>query len=123
MSNTVLESVNTELIEEINSYGLFDDNTDSKREELTNQFIKDLADIGIESAEDFNDKYSGCHQYNYGQSAEANFTEEQIEDCGYIDKDFPSWIVVDYQQTWDRNLRFDYSTIEVEGETYFFHNC
>tara|TARA_X000000368_G_scaffold400723_1_gene372861 strand:- start:486 stop:848 length:363 start_codon:yes stop_codon:yes gene_type:complete len=120
MSNTVLESVNTELIEEIKSYGLFDDNTDSNYEKYVEQFAAELVDIGIETAENFNDRFEGARRYEYGQSAEANFTEETVEDC--VESEIPTWVVVDYQRTWDSNLRFDYSTIEMDGYTYFFHN-
>jgi hypothetical protein len=48
----------------------------------------------------------------------ADFTREIIEEMGYITEDFPSWICLDYQRTWDSALRFDffeYQVIDIDG--------
>jgi antirestriction protein len=50
--------------------------------------------------------------------SEAEFTRELLEDAGDISKDLPSYIVIDYQATWDRNLRhdfFSYKVIDIDG--------
>ena len=50
--------------------------------------------------------------------SEAEFTRELLEETEYIPKDLPSWIVIDYQATWDRNLRmdfFEYRVIDIDG--------
>jgi hypothetical protein len=50
--------------------------------------------------------------------SEAEFTREIIEEMGYITEDFPSWICLDYQRTWDSALRFDffeYRVIDIDG--------
>lgn len=50
--------------------------------------------------------------------SEAEFTCEIIEEMGYISEDMPSWIVIDYQRTWDSALRFDffeYQVIDIDG--------
>ena len=47
--------------------------------------------------------------------SEAHFTEEMIASMG---ENIPSWIVVDYQATWDSMLRHDYW----EEGNYFFRN-
>jgi hypothetical protein len=59
--------------------------------------------------------------------SEAEFTREIIEEMGYITKDFPSWIILDYQATWDRNLRhdfFEYRVIDIDGNyrQFFWYN-
>ena len=49
---------------------------------------------------------------------EAEFTKEVVEGSGYISEDMPSWIVIDYQATWDSALRydfFDYRVIDIDG--------
>ena len=59
-------------------------------------------------------------QDNFRGEAEsaAEFTREIIEEMGYITEDFPSWICLDYQRTWDSALRFDffeYQVIDIDG--------
>ena len=59
-------------------------------------------------------------QENYRGEAESpeDFTREVIEEMGYISADMPSWIVIDYQRTWESALRFDfieYAVIDIDG--------
>jgi len=55
--------------------------------------------------------------------SEEDFAQQQAEDCGEIPKDMPSWIVIDWQASWNCNLRHDYNTATDEGGTvYFFVN-
>ena len=61
-----------------------------------------------------------AEQENYrGESeSEEEFTRELLEEAGDIPKDFPNYIVIDYQATWDRNLRHDfftYKVIDIDG--------
>lgn len=49
----------------------------------------------------------------------TDYTEDLLEDIGYIPKDFPSWIEIDWEATAD-NVRQDYSELEYEGETYLY---
>ena len=44
---------------------------------------------------------------------------ELCEEVGYISKDFPSWIEIDWEATSD-NMRDDYSELEYQGTTYLF---
>ena len=39
--------------------------------------------------------------------SEAQFAEELVTDCYYC-RDYPNWVVTDWQATWDSALRFDY---------------
>jgi antirestriction protein len=51
----------------------------------------------------------------------AEFAAQAAEDCGYIPKDFPAWIIVDWAASWHRNLRHDYVTSEDDdGKIWFF---
>jgi hypothetical protein len=59
-------------------------------------------------------------QDNYRGEAdsEEDFTRELVEEMGYISADMPSWIVIDYQRTWDSALRYDfieYAVIDIDG--------
>ena len=58
----------------------------------------------IDSVDHFEDIYQG--QYNSG----ADFAEQIATDCGYITRDLPSWIEIDWEKTWD-NLSYDYTEI------------
>jgi hypothetical protein len=50
-----------------------------------------------------------------------NYVEDMVRDCGYIDKDIPSWIEINWEKTAD-NLRYGYSTVEYDGYTYYYRN-
>ena len=43
---------------------------------------------------------------------------ELLIDCGYIPKDLPSWIEIDWQATYD-NMKQDYSELELNGNTFY----
>lgn len=49
----------------------------------------------------------------------VEYSRELIEDCGYIAKDFPTWIEIDWQAT-ARNVRMDYTCVEFEGVTFWY---
>jgi hypothetical protein len=56
--------------------------------------------------------------YRGEADSEADFTREIVEEMGYISADTPSWIVIDYQATWDSALRHDfieYAVIDIDG--------
>jgi hypothetical protein len=48
-----------------------------------------------------------------------DFVEQDLEDCGYIPKDFPTWIEIDWEAT-ANNVRQDYSEVNFRGTTYLF---
>lgn len=63
-------------------------------------------------------------EFNHGTILipEDDFTDyviDLLEDCGYISKDFPSWIEIDWEAT-ANNVRQDYSEIEYEGRYYLY---
>lgn len=49
----------------------------------------------------------------------TEYTEELLEDCGYIPKDLPWWIVLDMEKTAD-NVKQDYTTIDIDDETFYY---
>tara|TARA_A100001391_G_scaffold14309_1_gene8269 strand:- start:43 stop:468 length:426 start_codon:yes stop_codon:yes gene_type:complete len=59
----------------------------------------------VDSVDHFEDMYQG--QYNSG----ADFAEQIATDCGYITRDLPSWIEIDWQKTWDNALSYDYTEL------------
>ena len=46
------------------------------------------------------------------------YAKELLIDCGYISKDFPSWIEIDWEAT-ANNVKQDYTGVEYQGETYY----
>lgn len=45
------------------------------------------------------------------------FIEQDLEDCGYIPKDFPSWIEIDWEAT-ANNVKVDYTEVTYQGNSY-----
>lgn len=87
------------------------------------QFMDELSDLGITTAEQFENAY--FYQTD-SWNAERDFAQFYAEEIACLDvtndAGMGSFLVIDWQATWDCNLRYDFSTIEFDGETYFFHN-
>ena len=63
-----------------------------------------IEDYFVSAVEFFEEAYQG--KYESG----AEFAEQIVTDCGYIDNNIPSWVEIDWQATWE-NLSYDYSEI------------
>lgn len=48
----------------------------------------------------------------------ADYARELLEDCGTIPADLPTWVEIDWDST-ARNVRMDYTSVEVDGRTYW----
>ena len=69
------------------------------------------------TVENFRNSYQGT------RNSEADFAEETATENGEIPKDLPSWIVIDWQASWDCGLRFDFWTERGDsGDLHFFRN-
>ena len=84
-------------------------------------FIEELANYGINDAEQFEDAFNGEWE-GYGERVTAEFSEELMVTCGYNIE--PEFIrnCIDWQLVWYSALRFDYQEMEFKGNTYFFRN-
>ena len=49
----------------------------------------------------------------------TEYAEELITDCGYIPKDFPDWIAIDWEATASA-VQQDYTSTEIDGVTYWY---
>lgn len=81
-----------------------------KYNQLVDDYGKDLVDefaeeFDVDSVEHFEDIYYG--EFENG----AEFAEQLCQDCGYIIRELPSWIEIDWQKTWDNALSYDYTEI------------
>ena len=63
-----------------------------------------IEDYFLDAIDHFEDAYQG--EYESG----AEFAEQIVSDCGYINRNLPSWVEIDWQATWD-NLSDDYTGI------------
>jgi antirestriction protein len=83
--------------------------------DLLARYVDATGDDGAE-LRDAQDRYAGTYRDG------AEFAETMAEEWGDIPKDLPAWISIDWEHSWEGGLRFDYSTSEHNGETWFFHN-
>jgi hypothetical protein len=105
LPNAEWEDVETELE--------FDDEAQEKQfQELCENYPQKAVEVYYENIGNF-DEFEDAYQGEF--DSESHFTEEMIAQMG---ENIPSWIVVDYQATWDSMLRFDYW----EEDNYFFRN-
>ena len=79
-------------------------------------------ELGIETVDAFIEVFSiddvanVVDSYQGSYYSGADFAEQICQDCGYTN-DTPHWIVIDWERTWEANLRHDY--IEI-GEGHIF---
>ena len=48
----------------------------------------------------------------------VDYCEELLQDMGYLPKDFPQWIVIDWKQT-AAYIAQDYSSVYLDGQEYY----
>ena len=70
---------------------------DDLGEDVVNAFIEVFY---IESIGNIEESYQG-------QMSGEEFAEQIASDCGYVRGDLPSWIEIDWKESWD-NLSYDY---------------
>ena len=63
-------------------------------------------------------------EFDYGTTLIDEYDMEEyvkdlLEELGYIPKDFPSWIEIDWSSTAD-NVKQDYSEVTYQGREYFY---
>ena len=137
-----LESLNDELndlegelydIESEEDYADKQNGIDNKLEEIAdkeneiqeceveyNRYSSELEELEALKDEISNNSSEG---FDYGiqlihENDIDDYFHEMLIDCGYIPKDMPSWIVIDWQATYN-NMKQDYSEIELNGNTFY----
>ena len=85
--------------------------------EQCQEFMDELNDLGITTSEQFECAY--MYQTD-AHNAEAEYAQHYCEEIACIND--ISFLVIDWQATYDYALRYDVNTIEFDGETYFFQN-
>ena len=74
---------------------------DQYDQETVDAFIN--ADFDIDDISKLEDAYYG--QYD----SEEEFTESFVSECYGLPRDFPSWIKIDWKETWEDGLSWDYT--------------
>lgn len=74
-----------------------DESDDDQREAMA-----DYLDNCADDLSDFGEAYQGQH------ASGAAFAEQLADDLGAVSEDNAGWICVDWEATWERNLRHDY---------------
>ena len=81
-------------------------------------YLVAVNNLGIDDAKEIIDRWvdnngiayvEGCDELYQGNYEDV---EDFINALELIDYDIPSWLVIDYDATWDSAIRFDYDKIE-----------
>jgi hypothetical protein len=88
--------------------------------ELCREFMDELSEYGITTAEQFEDAFFTSFSYAHDESHFGEFVEYIVTEINC--QELPEFLVIDWQQSWYANYRHDFFTIEFDGEVYFFHN-
>jgi CCR4-NOT transcriptional regulation complex NOT5 subunit len=87
------------------------------------EFMDELSEHGITTAEQFEDAYYYQTDSWHPEREFAQWIAEEVECLAFMNDAGPgSWLVIDWQASWDTALCYDFFTIEFDGETYFFNS-
>ena len=75
---------------------------DDYGQNLVDEFAQEF---DVDSVEHFEDMFQG--QFTSG----GEFAEVIASDCGYVSRELPSWIEIDWEKTWDKALSYDYTEL------------
>jgi hypothetical protein len=80
-----------------------------------------------ETLKELIEECEGCGDWEHGETLIhrnywVEYCQQLLEDIGYIPKDFPSWIVIDWEATAD-NLEYDYCVVDFGDEEYLIRSC
>jgi hypothetical protein len=125
LKETILGEYNVYFDENLGSFDDIEFSTDYEEgDDPKDIFTRDWIDElnAIREIDDLESEIGRDFEYGCTLIPEDEFEDycvEFLKEIGYIPKDFPSWIVVDYTATAD-NMEQDYTEVEFRGETYLF---
>ena len=121
----VFSKETVEKIEELTEYSYelddlidFVDTYGEDKFEYVEAYLDAINNIGIDDAKEVIDNYVDSNGIEYVEGCDelyqGNYTdvEQFIDELELIDYDIPSWLVIDYEATWESAIRFDYDKIE-----------
>ena len=79
-------------------------------------------EFGITTAIDFEDKFEAEFE-GYGDNQLAEYASNMIDECGYLDR-VPDFIksYINWKAVWNCELRYDYTELQFNENTYLFRN-
>ena len=91
-----------------------------------NDVLREDNDDELAALEALAEQCSEVPDWEYGEtlirrSYFVDYCKELCEDCGYIPRDLPAFIEIDWQKTAD-NLEVDYTTVDFDGVEYLIRN-
>ena len=91
-------------------------------EDEYDQFIDELSDYGITTAEQFEDAFNGEFA-GFGEHILTEFAEDYCEATGILGSlsDIAEHCI-DYNQVWYYAFQHDFNCVVFNGNSYFFHN-
>jgi len=91
-------------------------------EDEYDEFIEVLADYGITTAEQFEERFNSEYE-GYGEDIYVKFAEEWCDETG-LNADVPDLFVnaIDYEQVYYQSLQYDFNDVDFRGNRYFFYN-
>jgi hypothetical protein len=96
--------------EVLDAVGKLNGFTEEQQDEL-DELESVISEIGEDNAE--------CGVTLIPESEFVEYTADFCRDCGYIDRNFPSWIEIDWDATAD-NLKQDYYEVTFNGTDYLY---
>ena len=109
----------TEISYELNEVLDFLDTYGEENVEYVEAYLDAVNNIYCDDAKEVIDNYikhvggvnyvEGCDELYQGNYTDV---EQFIDELELIDYDIPSWLVIDYEATWESAIRFDYDKIE-----------
>ena len=76
---------------------------------MVDQYDQETVDAFINADFDIDD-ISRLEDAYYGQyDSEEEFTENFVSECYGLPRDFPTWIKIDWSETWEDGLSWDYT--------------
>ena len=108
----------TEISYELNEVLDFLDTYGEENVEYVEAYLDAVNNIYCDDAKEVIDNYIKHNGISYVEGCDELYqgnyqsVEEFIDELELIDYDIPSWLVIDYEATWESALRFDYDKIE-----------
>ena len=108
----------TEYSYELNDILSFLDTYGEEKLEYVEAYLDAINNLGIDDAKEVIDNYAEYNGVEYVEGCDELYqgnyesVEQFIDELELIDYDIPSWLVIDYEATWDSAIRFDYDKIE-----------
>ena len=107
-----------EELEALEGFSLDRDATEEDKEAFGREEDDELATL-----RKFADEANEVADWEHGETFISDdyfvdYCQEFLEDCGYIPRDIPPFIEIDWEKT-AKNMQVDYTSYELDGNTYW----